>query len=49
MREYHSTTKAWPDAELIELLAGAGLHEVARCEEWPCNTDDLALWIARKE
>jgi SAM-dependent methyltransferase len=49
VRQYRSTTKAWPDGELIELLAGAGLHEVVRCDEWPGNTDALALWIALKK
>ena len=48
-RVYRSTTKAWPDGELIKLLKGAGFQEVARCDEWPGNTDALALWIARKE
>jgi len=49
MRVYRSTTKAWPDGELIELLKGAWFHEVARCDEWPGNTNALALWIARKK
>ncbi len=48
-RVYRSTTKAWSDGELIELLKGARLHEVTRCDEWPGNTDALALWIARKK
>ena len=48
-RKYRSTTKAWPDGEMIELLTGACLHEVVRCDEWPGNTDALALWIARKK
>jgi SAM-dependent methyltransferase len=47
-REYRSTTKAWADEELTELLGGAGLHEAVRCDGWPVNTDALKLWIARK-
>ena len=47
-QEFHSTTKAWPDRDLIGLLTNAGFHEVARCDEWPCNTDDLKLWVARR-
>jgi SAM-dependent methyltransferase len=49
VRKYRNTTQAWPDGELIELLADAGLHEAVRCDEWPGNTDALALWIARKK
>ncbi len=45
-RVYRSTTKAWPDPDLIELLRDAGFHNVSRCDEWPCNTDALALWSA---
>ncbi len=45
-REYRSTNKAWPDDELIRLLTDAGFDEVARCDQWPCNIDALALWIA---
>ncbi len=48
-RVYRSTTKAWPDGELIELIMDAGFHEVARCDEWPGSTNALALWIARKK
>ena len=46
-RVYRNTTQAWPDSALIELLTDAGFHSVSRCDEWPCNTDALALWIAR--
>jgi hypothetical protein len=45
-RVYRSTTKAWTDGDLIELLMDAGFHEVARCDEWPYNIDALALWGA---
>lgn len=45
-RVYRSTTKAWTDGDLIELLTDAGFHEVARCDEWPHSTDALALWGA---
>lgn len=47
-RVYRSTTKAWPDGEVIELLKGVGFREVSRCDDWPCNTADLKLWVARK-
>jgi hypothetical protein len=47
-RVYHNTTKAWSDDELIELLAEAGFVEAARRDEWPCNTEDLRLWVARR-
>ena len=45
---YRSTTKAWSDGELQAMLVEAGLAEVARCLQWPCNTDSLALWSARQ-
>jgi ubiquinone/menaquinone biosynthesis C-methylase UbiE len=45
-RVYRSTTRAWSDGDLIELLTDAGFHDVSRCDEWPCNTDTLTLWIA---
>lgn len=47
-QEFRSTTKAWSDRSLIELLADAGFTESARCDEWPCNTDDLKLWGAER-
>ena len=46
---YRSTTKAWSDAELRAMLMEAGFSAVARCPQWPCNTDILALWSARRE
>jgi len=48
-RVYRSTTKAWANGELIELLMNAGFHKVVRCDRWPGNTNALVLWIARKE
>ena len=45
---YRSTTKAWPEKELIALLTEAGFCEAGRCEEWPCNTEDLQLWEGKK-
>ena len=47
-QKFHSTTKAWPDRNLIGLLTNAGFHEAARRDEWPCNTDDLKLWVTRR-
>ncbi len=47
-RVYRSTTKAWSDDDLIELLEAAGFDEVSHLDEWPCNTDRLALWGAVK-
>lgn len=46
-RVYRSTTKAWSDYDLMELLTEAGFHEAAPCDQWPCNTDALTLWTAR--
>ena len=43
---YRSTTKAWPDGALVQLLETAGFFSVSRRDDWPCNTGDLALWIA---
>lgn len=48
-RIFRSTTKAWPDSELIELLDNAGFHQVTRCDDWPTNTDALTLWSAKKK
>lgn len=45
-RIYRSTTKAWDDAGLTALLEAAGFRGVRRRPDWPCNTDDLALWNA---
>jgi SAM-dependent methyltransferase len=47
-RVYHSTTKAWPNSELSELLTAAGFRTATSCDEWPCNNDDLKLWMADK-
>jgi len=44
-RTYRNTTIAWSDDELTALLTNAGFHEMTRSEAWPCNTDDLALWV----
>ena len=49
MRVYHSTTKAWPDDDLIGLLTDADFCDPSPCGSWPSNTDALVLWIARKE
>jgi len=46
---YRSTTKAWSDDDLLTLFAEAGLWEASRCPQWPCNTDSLALWLARRD
>jgi SAM-dependent methyltransferase len=45
---YRSTTKAWSDSELQALFAQAGFTEAAPCPQWPCNTDSLVLWSARR-
>ena len=47
-QEFRSTTNAWRDADLIGLLRDAGFNEVARRDDWPCNTRDLKLWLARR-
>lgn len=47
-RVYHSTTKAWPDSDLRKLLTDAGFRTATSCDEWPCNSDDLRLWVADK-
>jgi hypothetical protein len=46
---FRNATRAWPDADLIALLTGAGLQSPTRRDDWPCNTDDLALWLARRD
>jgi len=48
-KKFHSTTKAWTDPELIALLKNTGFDEVTPCDNWPCNTDDLKLWRARRK
>jgi len=45
-QEFRSTTQAWPDRNLIELLKNAGFAEAAPRDDWPSNTDDLKLWVA---
>lgn len=45
---YRSTTRAWFDDELVNLLTEAGFATASQCEAWPSNTDALRLWIARK-
>jgi len=47
-RVYRSTTQAWPDSGLIELLTDARFHDVRQCDDWPCNTEALALWVATR-
>ena len=47
-RVYRSTTKACPNRDLMELLIGAGLRDIKVRDDWPCNTDDLKLWVATK-
>lgn len=42
---YRNTTQAWPEHALIDLLANAGFHKTAQCNEWPSNTDELELLI----
>ena len=44
---YRSTTRAWSDDDLTDLLSEAGFSEAAPCDQWPCNTDTLRLWTAR--
>ena len=45
---YRSTTKAWSDDDLRSLLLEAGFRTASHCPKWPCNTDRLALWSARR-
>jgi len=45
---YRSTTKAWSDADLQSLALGAGFSTASHCPQWPCNTDSLVLWSARR-
>ena len=47
-QEFRSTTQAWPDRNLIELLTSAGFNEAAPRNDWPSNTNDLKLWLARR-
>jgi SAM-dependent methyltransferase len=46
---YRSTTQAWSDADLARLLAEAGFDGPSPCDGWPCDTEDLVLWIAGAE
>jgi 2-polyprenyl-3-methyl-5-hydroxy-6-metoxy-1,4-benzoquinol methylase len=45
-QEFRSTTQAWSDRNLIELLTTAGFGTPAPHTNWPSNTNDLKLWIA---
>jgi hypothetical protein len=45
---YRSTTKAWSDEELSAAVRRAGFSGIARCPDWPCNTEGLTLWIAER-
>jgi SAM-dependent methyltransferase len=47
-RTFRSTTKAWSDDDLQALFSEAGFSAISRCEEWPCNTSNLTLWVARR-
>ncbi len=46
VREYRSTTQAWPEHDLIELLETAGFTQAAPNNNWPSNSNDLKLWLA---
>ena len=48
VQTFRNTTKAWSDDDLQALLTKAGFGEASRCPQWPCNTDSLALWSARR-
>jgi SAM-dependent methyltransferase len=48
-RTYRSTTRAWSDGDLADLLSEAGFSGASCCNHWPCNTDTLKLWTARVE
>ncbi|MEN6449667.1 MAG: class I SAM-dependent methyltransferase [Thermoguttaceae bacterium] len=45
---YRSTTRAWSDNDLMALLMEARFSEAASYGQWPCNTDALKLWAAKK-
>ena len=47
-QEFRSTTQAWPDHNLIELLKNARFAEASPRNDWPSNTDDLKLWTATR-
>jgi SAM-dependent methyltransferase len=42
---YRSTTKAWPDDELSQLMREAGFSSLARDTTWPSSNDLFALWV----
>jgi SAM-dependent methyltransferase len=43
---YRNTTKAWGIEEMTALLQTAGFERVFHEDDWPSNTDSLALWSA---
>ncbi|NLF68623.1 MAG: hypothetical protein GX575_06145 [Candidatus Anammoximicrobium sp.] len=45
---YRNTTRAWSDDEVQALLLEAGFSHGVRCPLWPCNSDSLRLWSARR-
>lgn len=45
---YRSTTLAWAPEELASLVKTAGFTCIKRLTDWPCNTDDLQLWLVEK-
>ena len=47
-QRFRSTTRAYADREITGLLTDAGFGELTRRDDWPCNTDDLNLWVAGK-
>jgi SAM-dependent methyltransferase len=48
MQIYRNTTQAWPDCDLVALLAKVGFYEAAQCNGWPCNLGELKLWVAHR-
>ncbi len=44
---YRSTTRAWSDTDLTDLLSEAGFSKATPYDQWPCNTDALRLWATR--
>ncbi len=45
---YRNTTKAWHDEEFEAAVMSASFTKVEQRTDWPCNTDNLSLWIAEK-
>lgn len=43
---YRNTTKAWATEDLTALLQATGFDRVFHQDDWPSNTDSLALWSA---